>query len=69
MSWSCKRAARSAISMPSHENNGLSNPIVRQIKIGGSTIVIPGKSIIIGSADDPTSNRQFQLEVTVTKLR
>jgi hypothetical protein len=54
---------------PSHENNGLSNPIVRQIKIGGSTIVIPGKSIIIGSADDPTSNRQFQLEVTVTKLR
>jgi hypothetical protein len=28
-----------------------------------------GKSIIIGSADDPNSRRQFQLEVTVTKLR
>ena len=54
---------------PSRETNGLSNPVVRQIKIVGGTIVIPGKTIVIGSADDPTSNRQFQLEVTVTKLR
>jgi hypothetical protein len=54
---------------PSRETNGLSQPVVRQIKIGGSTVVIPGKPIIIGSADDPTSNRQFQLEVTVSKLR
>jgi hypothetical protein len=54
---------------PSRETNGLSAPVVRQIKIGGSTVVTPGKSIVIGSADDPTSNRQFQLEVTVTKLR
>jgi len=27
------------------------------------------KTIVIGSADDPNSKRQFQLEVTVTKLR
>ena len=54
---------------PIHENSGISNPVVRQIKLGGSTVVVPGKPIIIGSADDPTSNRQFQLEVTVTKLR
>jgi hypothetical protein len=54
---------------PRPETSDLSNPVVRQIKIGGSTVVTPGKPIIIGSADDPTSNRQFQLEVTVTKLR
>jgi len=54
---------------PSLETNGLSAPVVRQIKIVGGTIVVPGKPIVIGSADDPTSNRQFQLEVTVTKLR
>jgi hypothetical protein len=54
---------------PSRETNGLSQPVIRQIKIGGSTVVTPGKPIVIGSADDPTSNRQFQLEVTVTKLR
>jgi hypothetical protein len=51
------------------EKYGVSAPVVRQIKIDGSTVVVPGKAIVIGSADDPTSNRQFQLEVTVTKLK
>lgn len=45
------------------------NPIVRQIKISGSTLLATGKPILIGSMDDPNSKRQFQLEVTVTKLR
>lgn len=44
-------------------------PIVRQININGSTIATPGKPILIGSVDDPNSNRQFQLEATVTKLK
>jgi hypothetical protein len=54
---------------PGSETNGLTGPVIRQIKIGGSTVVTPGKPIVIGSADDPTSRRQFQLEVTVTKLK
>ncbi|MFZ0958648.1 MAG: hypothetical protein WAN60_20065 [Candidatus Sulfotelmatobacter sp.] len=54
---------------PARDKYGVSAPVIRQIKISGSTVVIPGKPIVIGSADDPTSNRQFQLEVTVTKLR
>ncbi len=54
---------------PVHEAYGVSDPVIRQIKMGGSTLVVPGKAIVIGSADDPTSNRQFQLEVTVTKMR
>jgi hypothetical protein len=44
-------------------------PIVRQIKIEGSTLLIVGKPILIGSVDDPNSKRQFQLEVTATKLK
>jgi len=44
-------------------------PVIRQIKISGSTLVVEGKPLIVGSMDDPTSKRQFQLEVTVTKLR
>jgi hypothetical protein len=44
-------------------------PIVRQIKISGVTLLVTGKPIIIGSMDDPNSNREFQLEVTATKLR
>jgi|SRR5215467_1931915 len=44
-------------------------PIVRQIKISGSTALVVGKPILMGSMDDPNSKRQFQLEVTVTKLK
>jgi len=44
-------------------------PVLRQLKIEASTVDVPGKSVIVGSVDDPNSKRQFQLEVTVTKLR
>ena len=51
------------------EHGKLSNPIVRQIKISGSTLLVVGKPILVGSMDDPNSKRQFQLEVTVAKLK
>jgi len=44
-------------------------PIIRQIKINGRTITAPGKPALIGAVDDPTSNRQYQLEAVVTKLK
>jgi hypothetical protein len=44
-------------------------PVIRQIKISGSTLLATGKPILIGSMDDPNSKRQFQLEVTATKLK
>ncbi len=44
-------------------------PLLRQFKISGSTVAPPGKPVVIGSVDDPNSKRQFQLEVTVTKLK
>jgi hypothetical protein len=43
-------------------------PVVRQIKIEGSTLLVLGKPMLIGVVDDPNSKRQFQLEVTATKL-
>src|SRR5579863_864578 len=36
-------------------------PVIRQIRIEGSTALVLGKPILIGSADDPNSKRQFQL--------
>jgi len=45
------------------------DPIVRQIQINASTAITPGKSTSLGTVDDPDSKRQFQLEVTATKLR
>jgi hypothetical protein len=44
-------------------------PVIRQIKINGDTLLVVGKPIVIGSVDDPNSKKQFQLEVTVTKLK
>lgn len=46
-----------------------SRPVVRQVQINGSTVLLPGKPMLIGLVDDPTSKKQFQLEVTATKLR
>jgi hypothetical protein len=44
-------------------------PIIRQVKINGRTVTAPGKTALIGAVDDPTSNRQYQLEAVVTKLK
>jgi hypothetical protein len=46
-----------------------SRPVVRQFKINASTLAVVGRPMVVGSVDDPNSKRQFQLEVTVTKLR
>lgn len=45
------------------------NPIVRQLSIESDTAITLGKPTTLGIVDDPDSKRQFQLEVTVTKLR
>lgn len=63
------RGEVSNLDMETGEHGGATAPVVRQIKITGDTLLTIGKPIVIGSADDPNSKRQFQLEVTVTKLR
>jgi hypothetical protein len=50
-----------------HSNTGA--PILRQLQIQSSTAVALGKLTTLGTVDDPDSKRQYQLEVTVTKLR
>jgi hypothetical protein len=52
-----------------HDHNAVSAPIVRQIQINGSTLFVTGKVIVIGTVDDPNSNREFQLEVIGTRVR
>jgi hypothetical protein len=45
------------------------HPLVREMRISGSTVLVLNKPIIVGSVDDPNSRRQFQLEVVVSKLQ
>ena len=55
--------------LSSAEEQRSTQPIIRQVMLSGTTVTTPDKSVIIGAADDPNSNRQFQLEAPVTKLR
>jgi len=63
------RAEISNFAIPDQGTGHESRPVIRQFKINASTLAIPGKPMVVGSVDDPNSKRQFQLEVTVTKLR
>ncbi len=63
------RAETSSFAMPDSAERRDLHPIIRQLKMGGTVLLPLSKTVVIGSADDPNSKRQFQLEVTVTKLR
>jgi hypothetical protein len=63
------RAEISNFAIPDQANRTNSMPLLRQIQINGSTVVFPGKVISVGTVDDPNSKRQFQLDVTVTRLK
>jgi hypothetical protein len=63
------RAQNSSFAIPDQDSGHSSRPVIRQLKISASTLALLGKPMIVGSVDDPNSKRQFQLEVTVTKLR
>jgi hypothetical protein len=62
------RAEISNFAMPDQQTQ-TARPVLRQLSIKASTVAQLGKPMIVGSVDDPNSKRQFQLEVTVTKLR
>lgn len=62
------RAEISNFAQPDQQSASM-RPAIRQMKIEGSTIAIAGKQMVVGVVDDPNSKRQFQLEVTVTRLK
>jgi hypothetical protein len=60
------RAEISNFAMPEQQQ---SRPVLRQLQIKASSLAQIGKPLVLGSVDDPNSKRQFQLEVTATKLK
>ncbi len=62
------RADLSNFANPEQESR-TAMPLLRQLRINASTVAMPGKPIVVGTVDDPNSKHQFELEVTVTKLR
>ena len=45
------------------------HPLIRQLQIKASTLAQLGKPMVVGSVDDPNSRSQFELEVTVNRLK
>lgn len=62
------RADISNFANPEQENRA-SMPLLRQLHISASTVATIGKPTVVGIVDDPNSKRQFELSVTVTKLK
>lgn len=62
------RAEVSNFTAPDQQNPP-ARPLLRQLTIRSSTLASLGKPMVVGSVDDPNSRRQFQLEVTVNKIR
>jgi hypothetical protein len=62
------RSDLSSFAIPEQQAQSRS-PIIRQVKIDSSAIATVGKQMVVSSADDPNSKRQFQLEVMVTRLK
>jgi hypothetical protein len=46
----------------------ISEPIIRQMVLENTSVVAPGKSVIIGSLDIPDTTRHSDIEVTVEQL-
>jgi hypothetical protein len=63
------KAEISSFALPDQGTRGGEQALIRQMTISGGTLVVSDKPVIIGSVDDPNSKRQYQLEVTTTKLR
>jgi hypothetical protein len=57
----------SSFATPDEATKG-GHPLLRQVRIEGTVPISMEKPTVVGTADDPGSKREFQLEVTVVKL-
>lgn len=44
-------------------------PVNRQLRAEVATVIVPGKPTVISTMDDPDSKREFQVEITATKVK
>ncbi len=63
------RTEVSNFAVPDQQAGSSTHPLLRQLAIRASTVALLGKPIVVGSVDDPNSKREFQVEVTATRLR
>jgi len=61
--------ANCQVTSVAQEQPNANRPVFRTLTISNDVAVIENKPMLVGTVDDPNSNREFQLEVTVTELK
>jgi hypothetical protein len=46
-----------------------STPVIRRLHLEDDALVVPGKSAVVGSIDDVTADRRYEVEVTAIKVK
>jgi hypothetical protein len=46
-----------------------STPVIRRFHLEDETLVVPGKPSLVGSIDDVTTDRRYEVEVTASKVK
>jgi len=46
-----------------------STPVIRRLHLEDATLVVPGNPAVVGSIDDVTADRRYEVEVTATKVK
>jgi hypothetical protein len=46
-----------------------STPVIRRLHLEDDTLVVVGKSAVVGSIDDVTADRRYEVEVTATTVK
>lgn len=46
-----------------------STPVIRRLHLEDDTLVVPGKPGLVGSIDDVTADRRYEVEVTANKVK
>ena len=49
------------------QKTAVPNPVIGQLRLNVTALVVPGKRTIVASIDDPVSNRKFDVEAFITK--
>jgi hypothetical protein len=62
-------ASSSVVPREPGPNPPYDGPVIREVKFNGKTPVILGKPMVIATLDDAATNRRFEIEVTVTKVK
>jgi hypothetical protein len=59
----------SSVAKPPEELGGRANPVFRSLKLQDCTLIELGKPALVGAIDDTVSNRRYEVELTVTKVK